>query len=249
MAENDVNASETEICKPLTSVRSPSVTWLSRLRAAKGYDSTVRVLGGSWFLFLALAGACKIFVLAKASSITDFSPAGWPALLSSLCLFLFYLTLCWLIVQRPSPAARTDSIMPTLTAFVGTYFPWTIVLVAPGAASAGRDVLSAALLVIGAVLMVVVIFYLGRNFSIVPQARGLVRTGPYAVVRHPLYFVEAVALLGTLLQFFSPLTLALFLVHCALQVRRILYEEDLLRRFLDFDDYARSTSRLIPYVW
>ena len=82
------------------------------------------------------------------------------------------------------------------------------------------------------------------------QARKLVRTGPYKVVRHPLYLAEEVALLGMLLQCFSPLTLALFLVHAALQVRRTFYEDNLLRRaFPGFDEYARSTPRLIPYVW
>ena len=76
------------------------------------------------------------------------------------------------------------------------------------------------------------------------------RTGPYAVVRNPLYVVEEFAVLGILLQCLSPLTFVLFLVHGALQVRRILDEEELLRRtFPDYDDYARSTSRLIPYVW
>jgi protein-S-isoprenylcysteine O-methyltransferase Ste14 len=98
--------------------------------------------------------------------------------------------------------------------------------------------------------MVVVIYHLGRSFSIVPQVRGLVRTGPYSVVRHPLYLAEEVALVGTLLQVYSLVTSALFLAHGALQVRRIFYEENLLRRsFPGYDDYAKTTSRLIPYVW
>lgn len=231
-------------------VRLPGVTWLVRLRGARGYDATVKILGSGWFLILALMGALKLFHHASAMDVTDFGPNGWPALLTSLCLFLFYLALCWLILRRPSPAARTASLLPSLTAFAGTYLPWTIVLFAPDAASPALDIASAALLLAGAVLMVVVISHLGRCFSVVPQARGLVRTGPYAVVRHPLYLAEAVALLGTLLQFYSPVTLALFLAQCALQVRRIFYEEELLRRtFPDYDDYARSTARLIPYVW
>jgi protein-S-isoprenylcysteine O-methyltransferase Ste14 len=59
--------------------------------------------------------------------------------------------------------------------------------------------------------MVVVIFHLGRSFSVVPQARGLVRGGPYSFVRHPLYLAEEIALLGILLQFYSLATLTLFL--------------------------------------
>ena len=73
-----------------------SVIWLSRLRAARGYDPAVRVLGSAWFLLLALAVAMKVLADAEAMSIADFSPTGWPALLSSVCLFLFYLALYWI---------------------------------------------------------------------------------------------------------------------------------------------------------
>ncbi|WP_428487445.1 methyltransferase family protein [Rhodopila sp.] len=211
---------------------------------------TLQVLGSSWFLILTIAGFLKVLIVAGGMSITNFGPTGWPALLSSLCLFLFYLALCWLILHRPAPAARSAGILPSLTAFTGTYLPWTFGLLAPGAASAKLEIVSAGLLLIGAVAMVVVILHLGRCFSIVPQARSLVRTGPYAVVRHPLYLAEEVALLGILLQCYSPIMLLLFLCHWTLQVRRIFYEEDLLRRTLpDYDGYARSTARLIPKVW
>jgi protein-S-isoprenylcysteine O-methyltransferase Ste14 len=171
-------------------------------------------------------------------------------LLSSLCLSLFYLALFWLVLHRPSPMARTDGILPSITAFAATYLPWTIVLLAPGAATVRQNVASSALLLSGGVSMVFVICHLGHNFSIVPQARRLVRAGPYAVVRHPLYLAEEVALLGVLVEFFSPLALAIFLTHGVLQIWRMLFEERLLRRtFPDFEDYARSTPRLIPYVW
>jgi protein-S-isoprenylcysteine O-methyltransferase Ste14 len=210
----------------------------------------VRVLGASWFLILALPGALKVCALARSTSLAEFSSLGWPALLSSLCLSLFYLALCWLVLHRPSPAARTTGILPSMTAFAATYLPWTIVLLAPNAVSVRQNVASSALLLTGGVSMVFVICHLGRNFSIVPQARRLVKAGPYAVVRHPLYLAEEVALLGVLVQFFSPLALTIFLAHGVLQIRRMFFEDELLRRsFPGFDAYARSTPRLIPYVW
>jgi protein-S-isoprenylcysteine O-methyltransferase Ste14 len=182
--------------------------------------------------------------------IGDFSPVGWPALLSGVCLFLCYLSLWWLMLIRPVPTAQTDGVLPSLVAFAGGYLPWTIPLLAPAGASVSQNLVSAALIVVGTALMLVAIFHLGRSFSIVPQARSLARTGPYAVVRNPLYFAEELAILGVLLQYYSPATLFLFLTHGALQIGRIFYEESLLRRtFADYDDYARSTSRLIPYIW
>jgi protein-S-isoprenylcysteine O-methyltransferase Ste14 len=227
-----------------------SATWLSRLRAARGYDLAVRLLGGGWFMALAIVVAGKAFHHGEAMTIGDFGPAGWPSLLASLCLVLFYVALCWLIILRSSPVASDEGVLPSFIAFVGSYLPWTIVLFVPGDASASQSLASAALLLIGSALMVFVIFHLGRCFSIVPQARTLVRRGPYAFVRNPLYLAEEVALLGALLQFYSPAMLALVLVHGALQVRRIFDEENLLRRtFPDYERYANSTPRLIPYVW
>jgi protein-S-isoprenylcysteine O-methyltransferase Ste14 len=235
---------------PAVAPFSSPANWLCRLRAVRGYDFAIRSFGSAWFLILALVLARKAFELSVGMSIADFGPSGWPALLSSLCLFLFYLALWWLMLVRPSPTAQTDGVLPTLVAFAGGYLPWTIPLFAPGGASVGQNLASAALVVSGATLMVVSIFHLGRSFSIVPQARRLVRTGPYAVVRNPLYLAEEVAILGALLQYYSLATLLLFVVHGVLQVGRIFYEENLLRRsFPAYSGYAASTSRLIPYVW
>jgi protein-S-isoprenylcysteine O-methyltransferase Ste14 len=230
---------------------STSMLWLSRLRATPGYDAAVGAIGSAWFLVLAVVVGLGTLSKAEALSITDFSQSGWQALLPSVCMFLFYLALWWLmLVRRPSPTARTDRILPSLIAFVGSYLPWTFLPFAQGDPSETQNIASAALSLIGTALMAVVICYLGRSFSIVPQARKLVRTGPYAIVRNPLYFAEEAALLGTLVQFFSLLMLALFLAHGVLQIGRILYEESLLRRtFPGYDDYAKSTSRLIPYIW
>jgi protein-S-isoprenylcysteine O-methyltransferase Ste14 len=223
---------------------------LHRLRAARGYGLAVRVLGSTWFLTLALLTTQRTYSYAEALRIGDTSPAGWSALLAALCLTVFYLALCWLIILRPSPTACDDYVLPSFIAFVGTYLPWTIVFFAPIGASDSQNLASAALLLIGSVLMAFAIFHLGRCFSIVPQARTLVRAGPYKLVRNPLYLAEEVAILGTLLQFYSSTTLAIFLLHGALQVRRIFYEENLLRlTFPDYASYAETTPRLIPYIW
>ena len=153
-------------------------TWLSHLRGVRGFHAAVRVLGCSWFLVLALTGAAKVMAVVDTMSIGDFGPSGWPALLSSLCLLLFYVALSWLTLHRPEPAAQTTGIMPSLTAFAGTYLPWTLVLFAPGSASPAQDIAAAALLLVSAISMVAVIIYLGRCFSIVPQARHLYRPDP-----------------------------------------------------------------------
>jgi protein-S-isoprenylcysteine O-methyltransferase Ste14 len=226
------------------------VILLSRPGATASYDPAVRVLGSAWFMFLAVACGAAVLADSRGMGLVSFGPAEWIACIARGCLVLFYLVLWWLMLLRPSPIARSDGWLPSLIALVGTYLPWTIPLFASSDSSAGRDIASAVFLLAGAGLMIVVIVHLGRSFSIVPQARHLVTSGPYAIVRNPLYLAEEIALLGMLLQFWSLATLAVLLVHGALQLRRIFYEEGLLRRsFADYDRYARATRRLVPSVW
>lgn len=249
MSGDGVSNIEIADCNAADPSCTSSALWIARLRATEGYDFALRALGSGWFFMLAWVFVHKAAGLAAGANIV-FRPADWPVLISSICLILFYSSLWWLMLVRPAPSARSDGILPSLIAFAGGYLPWSIPLLAPASVSASQNLLSAALVAIGAVLMVVAIFHLGRSFSIVPQARSLVRTGPYALVRNPLYLAEEIAILGVVLQYYSVLTLLLFLVHGVLQVWRIYYEEKLLRStFADYDDYAKSTFRMVPYIW
>ncbi len=224
--------------------------WFWRLRATPGFNLAGGVAGGTFFLVLALFVGLNAVSEAKALRLSGVRADGYLDLLTSVCMFAYYLTLWWLMLSRPLPIARTDTVLPSLVAFVGTYFPCIWILFTSGNASRGQHLASSALVLIGAISMVVVIRYLGHSFSIVPQARRLIRTGPYAVVRNPLYLAEEIGQIGFLILFFSPVTLALFVAHGAVQVARILYEEKLLRdAFPDYDEYARSTPRLVPCVW
>src|SRR5256885_659709 len=79
---------------------------------------------------------------------------------------------------------------------------------------------------------------------------GASLTGPYRWVKHPLYLAEEIAILGVVLQYLTPVTVVVLVLHIGVQVCRILYEEDLLRRHCpEYSTYEASRWRLIPYVW
>jgi protein-S-isoprenylcysteine O-methyltransferase Ste14 len=204
------------------------------------YDRIMRVFGGIWFLLLALCVAIKI-----GASLSD----PWPSLLSSFCLGIFYVLLALLIMTRSPAKAQADGLLPRITAFVGTYLPWTITFFGK-TDQALPNLLSTACVLIGTIMMLVTIRHLGRSFSLVPQARSVVQTGPYRWIKHPLYFSEQIAILGVVLQYLTPVTVIVFVVHIGVQVCRILYEEDLLRRNCpEYSSYEASRWRLIPCVW
>jgi protein-S-isoprenylcysteine O-methyltransferase Ste14 len=91
---------------------------------------------------------------------------------------------------------------------------------------------------------------LGRSFSLIPQARKLVTSGPYAIVRHPLYLVEEAAVAGVLLQYAWFAALPFLVLHVTVQIMRMQLEEKVLQKaFPEYAAYVRHTPRLIPGVW
>jgi protein-S-isoprenylcysteine O-methyltransferase Ste14 len=204
------------------------------------YDRTMRLLGGMWFMFLAVCVAIKI-----EASLTD----PWPSLLSRCCIASFYILLAFLVLTRPPAKAQADGLLPRIAAFVGSYMPWTITFFGK-TDQALPNLVSTACVLIGMIMVLVTIRHLGRSFSLVPQARSVVQTGPYRWIKHPLYLAEEIAILGVVLQDLRPLTVTVLVLHIGVQVCRIYYEEDLLRRHCpEYSAYEASRWRLIPFVW
>jgi protein-S-isoprenylcysteine O-methyltransferase Ste14 len=94
------------------------------------------------------------------------------------------------------------------------------------------------------------LFVLGKNFSIIPQARSLVQRGPYKLIRHPLYTAEILSTFGIFLVRPSVLTTVLFLLIILGQVYRAFQEEILLNStFPEYENYRLKTARFIPHIF
>ena len=96
---------------------------------------------------------------------------------------------------------------------------------------------------------------LGTNWSgmvmTIKHGHELVQTGPYAIVRHPIYAGFLLAMAGTALTIgtlASYLGLAAALV--ALMIRVSIEENLMSEQFReDHEAYRRHTCKLIPFVW
>jgi len=97
---------------------------------------------------------------------------------------------------------------------------------------------------------VVAKIWLGRNFGLLPAQRGIVTSGPYRLVRHPIYLGYLVSHIGTLLSFFNLWNLAIYAALYLFQILRMVEEEKLLKNDADYQAYLNKTPyRFIPFVF
>ena len=160
------------------------------------------------------------------------------------CVFLIY-------VVRRQAVGKDHSVGAILSAMLGTLILYSLWLV-PEARTDNLYVLAISdiLLSLGMAVAIYGVAYLRHRFSIVPEARGLVTTGPYGVVRHPIYFGEIIAAMGMILPSLFSLHVAVLALFIAAQLRRTVYEERVLRSaFPAYTAYARRVRRLIPYLF
>ena len=125
-------------------------------------------------------------------------------------------------------------------------------LMLPGAVATTGIVLSAALALelAGVALSQAGRIYMGRSFGVLPANRGIVSTGPFAVVRHPIYLGWVLLSLGFLLAYPSARNFALLALSIPFVAWRIRLEEEVLAADLEYRAYcARVRFRLCPGLY
>ena len=153
---------------------------------------------------------------------------------------------------RSKAIARDHNPVAVAAALVGSFVLYGLFLIPGQDRSSDIWILAGSdmCLAVGMTWALYSLTYLGKRFSIVPEARGLITSGPYHLIRHPIYLGEIIAGVGLILPTLFSLHLALFAVFLAAQIVRTVFEERILRStYPQYEAYAAHTRRLIPFVF
>jgi protein-S-isoprenylcysteine O-methyltransferase Ste14 len=229
---------------------------LKALRRTKLYDLFAASPLIAWYGFCAahmLPSLAQQVALVKLFVQTD--PSVLPATLvfstvSQINTLAFLLVLVVMFTVRRIPQRAASGFYPRFAAVAGTFMSVGFLLLPRQELSYALYVASLLLVIAGTAFAICAVLVLGRSISILPEARRLVTSGPYALVRHPLYLGEIVALAGVALPYMSAWALLLLGLVCAFQLQRMKYEELVLSQsFPEYGDYMARTARLVPGVY
>jgi protein-S-isoprenylcysteine O-methyltransferase Ste14 len=215
------------------------------------------VVPGALFLVLATV-QLEILVPELKAAYHHLSDMGVISLAVNRLLFLLFVAGVAVIyvIRKPAALGRRE---PTTFA-VSMYASFVLLALRPVSdllqvraisdSNTSTLVVSDVLLICGVALAAYSLAYLRFNFSILPEARALVTTGPYRLVRHPIYLGEIIGAFGLVLAVFSWLSVAVLVSFVAAQLYRTRIEEGVLAKAIpEYAAYRRATPhRLIPGV-
>ena len=202
------------------------------LLSQRGFSILSRAIPASYFAISCLAFWNNFLLTGKWTSLFWMVSEGVVVVL--------------LVFRRPS-SAITRSPWDWLAGVAGSFL---VLLVRPTGEAVATDAVGFALQLFGTGFQLYGKVVLGRSFGIVAANRGVVSSGPYRLVRHPIYLGYLVTHAGFLLSNMSFRNVAIYAAAYVFQFARIHAEERILAQDGEYREYLRSVRyRLIPGVY
>lgn len=210
--------------------------------SARLRDVVGRALMTFYFAFAATVQAASILEMLSRPN----KSAVWALdTLASIAVLGFLVLIVATTVARLPPKNSAAGIEPRISALIGAFAMVTLAAFPRVETSDQLRPVANVITLVGAALGVWCVWWLGRSFSIMAQARRLVTSGPYRLVRHPLYACEAIILAGIILRNPAWPTLVIAAIGLSFQYRRILNEERVLSAtFPEYASYAKRVPML-----
>lgn len=234
-------------------ITAPNLSGPKYFNRVKLLDLISRIVPAAFFLLVVTLNFVNLYVLVTSAAPSRNSPEFWRFLAavlakSSTTCFLALMSVLFLV--RTEPIKKAKGLWPRVMALAGTFCLYLVTLFPRTNLAVMQTMVAGMISLVGTCLAIVALAHLGRSFSLMAEARRLVTTGPYAIVRHPLYLFEAVASIGILLQFLSFYTLLISLAYGLIQLQRMKNEETVLGlAFPEYQAYRSRTARLIPKLY
>jgi protein-S-isoprenylcysteine O-methyltransferase Ste14 len=159
------------------------------------------------------------------------------------------LVIVFLMIRRPA-VRKAPGLAPRFAALAGCVLPPLVALLPRVNASPSSAVLPSGIALLGTIVAIVSVFFLGRSFSVFPQARRLVTDGPYRIVRHPIYLAELAMASAIIWDIEQPWRFIVLFFAAGIQILRMHFEERVLSEtFPSYREYANRTARLVPGIY
>lgn len=153
------------------------------------------------------------------------------------------------MVIRRTPVQVTPNPWFWLLAFVATYGILAFTAFAPNGVPLVPLVIPNVLAITSAAVIIFARLSLGRSIGFVPANRGIITTGAYRFVRHPIYTGAFIAMLSFVLRSYTPLNLIMAATIVALFMIKSIVEERFLSADPEYAAYLRHARwRWIPGI-
>ncbi len=155
---------------------------------------------------------------------------------------------CLLLTATP-PAARLHAAPPNVLAIFGAFAVYLLGILPPADERPLGVYFPLVLLAAGSAIVLFALWHLRGSFAVTPQARTLRASGPYRLVRHPMYVGNMISVLGIVCLIGTPDAIFLAVALAGLQICRASYEERLLlSAFPAYEAYKLQVGGFFPRV-
>ncbi len=178
-------------------------------------------------------------------------------ILNNLVHILYLAIASGILLLANKPKRKYSQTKPTIIALLGSFLPY-VLLLSPEAelffpSSIIFSPIFESLIIpvifvfLGGIISLLGLLSLRKSFSITPEVRGLVVSGLYSFIRHPMYLGGFVSVAGIVLSSLSIFSLVIYLLWLMIQIWRSRLEEQLLlKEYPNYEKYRRRTAAFLP---